>query len=120
MARRRKKAWGPSNPLWRYLHRKGRRASRSTTAPRRARRRLHTMARRRYRRRSGGFGSNRLLKAALFGVGASMLLPKFVPVDSKLAGALGGFYGGGIVGAGIGYFVPSLLGGMTSNSAASW
>jgi len=79
-------------------------------------RRTVNMARRYGRRRNGGggLGTNKLLKAALFGIGASMLLPRFVGIDSKLAGALGGFYGGGPIGAAVGYFVPGLIGGSVS------
>lgn len=77
------------------------------------------MGRKRYgRRRSGGmggFGMNSILKGALFGIGASMILPRVIGIDPKLAGAIGGFFGGhSLISAGVGYIAPSLLSGVSS------
>lgn len=77
------------------------------------------MARRRFgrrSRRSGGFGMGRLLsmKNIMFTVAGAALLPKFVPVNSQIGGALGGFMGAGPVGAVAGYFLGAPVASATS------
>ena len=81
------------------------------------------MARRYGRKRrggGGGFGMNRILKAGLFGIGAAMIAPRFINIDPKIAGAAGGYFGGGLLGAAVGYFAPSLLGGMSGGTNVNW
>jgi len=98
---RKKRAWGPSNPLWRWQHRSG------GTARKHSKRRSYSMARRKhgYRRgKSGGriFGlSTRGLVGGLglLGVGAAVLfsdqIGAMVPINVPyknygVAFALGG------------------------------
>lgn len=117
---RRKKAWGPSNALWRWQHRKARRSGgRSKT-----RRSVSYMGRRRYgRRRSGGggFGMGRLLsiKNIAFTLGGAMF-------GGQIGAAAGGYLGSGISGAIAGYLigvpaasaVSGVIGGSTSGATA--
>jgi len=84
------------------------------------------MRKRRSRRRGGGFGvgginAKRILMAGLAAGGAMLLAAKYAPqLDSKLAGAVGGFLGGGLLGAGVGYLgVPMLLNTQGSATAGS-
>lgn len=72
------------------------------------------MARRGRKRSSGGssgFGMSKLLtpKNLAYTVGAAVLLPKVLPIDSRIAGAIGGFMGAGIIGAGAGYFGAPII-----------
>lgn len=123
----RKKAWGPSNPLWRYLH--GRKKHSRPRARARTVTRVKTMARYRYRRRGrsrGGFGLGRVLSVknlALTAAGA-FLLPRFVNVDPKLGAAAGGFMGAGPIGAIAGYLgaplLSGILGGSSSGGSMNW
>lgn len=82
------------------------------------------MARRGHRRSGsrGGFGMSKLLKIGAFAIGAAILLPKVVPIDSKLAGAAGGFIAGGPIGAVAGYIAgpygAGMLGGGLSGSSS--
>jgi len=85
------------------------------------------MARRRYGRRSrGGFGMGRLfsMKNILYTVAGAALLPKVVPVNAQIGGALGGFLGAGPIGGVAGYFLGApvanatsgILGGVSGNA----
>lgn len=109
---RKKRAWGPSNPLWRYLHRKtsthGRKRGKTS------KRRGGTMARRKSSRRSSGGGMGGMgrglfpvggvLGAAMIGIGAAAVAKRFIGAPlGGLTGAAAGFVVGGPAGAAGGY-----------------
>lgn len=85
------------------------------------------MARRRksYRRSSSG-GIGGMVKPALFGAIASYVAPMVpinVPYKTVIAGAAGGYLAkksimGAAIGAAAGYFVPSLIGGVSSGQSS--
>ena len=124
---RRKRAWNMSNPLYRYLHRKGRSGTK-----RRVKTRSVSMARYRFRRRGrsrGGFGMGRLLsmKNILFTLGGAYVASKVLNMDPKLGSAAGGFLGAGPVGAVAGYvagpMVLSMIPGVgtsTNGTSGAW
>jgi hypothetical protein len=101
MARHRKRAWGPSNALWRWQH--GR--SSSSRSHRRARRGVSGMARRGRSRRSSGGGFLRgsgmlpgVAKNALAGWGAASVA-EMLGFGGVLPGAVAGFVAAGPTGA---------------------
>jgi len=124
MTRRRKKAWGPSNPLWRYLNRKSR--------PSRGKRRVKHMGRRRYGRRRGrgrgggskffGLGTKGLislgvmgaLAGGLFGDRIGDMLPVVNQQDPLIKSAAGGFVIGGPAGAALAVAKNYFMGGGSS------
>jgi len=96
-----------------------------TSTPRRRKRKAFkvrtrsvSMVRRRRssRRRSSSFGipsTNKLLKIAVFSIGASIIGAQFLPgVDPKIRAAAGGFFAGGPIGAAIGYIAEPTLSGL--------
>lgn len=128
---RKKKSWGPSNPLWRYLHSK--RSRSSSTRKRKAKRKTYggeSMARRRrsrrssYRRSNSGGGILGLfLPAAAGAVAASMnsKLPQMVPMQEIAVGGLGGYLlrrnmKGIIAGVAGAFIAPKILGGLGSGA----
>jgi len=104
---RRKKSWNMSNPLYRYLH-----------SRKHAKKRGVKMARRRrsYRSRGmlGGFGRVLSVKNIAFTLAGMYLLPRVLPVDSKIGGAVGGYFGAGVPGAVVGYVAPAVVPSITS------
>lgn len=73
---RRKMAWNMTNPLYRYLHGGGKRKRKHTRSVR------HMARRRRFGRRSGGFGGGGILMRGLLGPKVGMGL-----LGAALAGA---------------------------------
>lgn len=125
---RKKRAWNMSNPLYRYLHRKGK--AKSTT--RTVRTRSVSMARHRFKRRGrsrGGMGMGRLLsmKNILFTLGGAYVASRVLNMDPKLGSAAGGFLGAGPIGAVAGYvagpmvlgMIPN-LGGASNSTTGAW
>lgn len=118
-----KRAWGPSNPLYRWIQTHGRKAGKTGA------RRGGTMARRKaHRSRSGGRsgGMMSLLKplalGALGGYASDHFAPQVVPYQNALAGA-GTAYAFGtrspvglLVAAGGAYGARMLTGGAASGS----
>lgn len=104
MVRKKKKAWGPSNPLYRYLQ-----AKKGTKTKRRAKRTGVIMARRkRVSHRASGLGGGKLMRGlfpqrgivgqVLIGAGIATLqekvLPQVVPYQSEIiAGVVAGIPG---------------------------
>ena len=77
------------------------------------------MARRRYgrRRRGGGsFGMGKLfsMKNILFTVAGAAVAPKLIGVSPQIGGAVGGFLGGGPIGAVLGYVAGAPIANATS------
>jgi len=120
--RKKKKAWGTSNPLYRWI--KKNKKSKSRTSIKSKHKGGYNVARRKRstRRRSGfgGFNMNRLLKAGVFGVAAAMIAPRFIQgVDPKLASAAAGFFAGNIPGAVVGYLAPDIVGNVLGGSGGT-
>jgi hypothetical protein len=128
MARRKKKAWNMSNPLYRYLH--GKKAK--TKTKKRTRKRGISMARRKkHSRKSFGGGSlmngiirpKGLIASALIGAGAATMVENmgFTPLGN-LSGVGAGFATAGVGGA-VGAFardaLKGKLGGLISGSTSS-
>lgn len=118
---RRKKAWGPSNPLWRYLNRKKSSSSRKKA-------RGGSMARRSGRRRSGGrggMGMGGIVKPILYGAiagYANKYVPQVAPYQALMLGAGAGYMAKkNIVGIGTGAagaYLANMLSG--SSSSGGW
>jgi len=110
------------NGMWRFVKGKG-----SKARTRKTKRKGERMARRGKRRSSrkssgmGGFSVGRLLtpKNLMFTLGAAILLPKVIGVDSRLAAAAGGFMGAGIMGAAAGYFAAPMVLGIVGQNGGS-
>ena len=100
MAKRKKKAWNNTNPLYRYLHRTKTTRRRAKTKVKRRRTGGLKMARRKKvsHRKSGLGGSSSLIRSALVGIGAAHLsgyVPVTVPYKEEIAGAAGAYMLGG-------------------------
>lgn len=129
MARRKKRAWNMSNPLYRYLHGKSKKVKVKVKHKRRS---AIRMARRRARhsKRSimSGAGVGGLAKSALIGIGTAHLsgyVPVNVPFKEELAGAVGAYLVGGknvksaVVGAGAVYLTKMISGNTSQTSVSS-
>jgi len=124
MARRK---WNSSNPLYRWLKRKGRLKGQRKKAKRSGgkaySRGVRHMARRRYSRsrsRRGGFNMKRYLMLGLVGLGGAAVASKFgMSTDPKLSGAVIGGLLGGLPGAAAGYVTPLILGGIGSGGMSN-
>jgi len=129
-----RRKWNSSNPLYRWLKRKGRLKGQRKKAKRRSGGKAYskrvyggyTMARRkRYgRSRKSGMGIPSLKKMAVIaaaGLGAAVIASRFMPnVDSKIATGVGGFLAGGPIGAIIGYVAPGfIMGGGATNGGGT-
>lgn len=105
MAKRKKKAWNMSNPLYRYLHGKKKVRTKAKTRHLRG----VSMARRRSHRSVSGssrsfmnkglYSPKGILASALVGAGAATLAEKVLPQVIPYQGAVIGFSVGGIGGA---------------------
>jgi len=104
MAKKKKRAWDNSNPLYRYLH-GGKKKKKQ-----KKKRRVRSMARKRTSRKSGGFGGNKLMNGIIkpsgiigqmiMGAGAATLVENvgITPLGAN-TGIAAGFLVGGIGGA---------------------
>lgn len=115
---KRKMAWGPSNPLYRWRQAHGRTAGKTRT------RRGGTMAKRRSSRRSSGGGFGRamfpvggMLGSALLGLGAAAVAKRFIGAPlGGFTGAAAGFAVGGLGGA-VGGYVHDNIGNVNNTNA---
>jgi len=57
----------------------------------------------------GGFGRVLSVKNIAFTLAGMYLLPKVLPVDAKVGGAVGGYFGAGVQGAVVGYVAPAVV-----------
>lgn len=125
-----KKSWGPSNPLWRYLHNKKKKRSSNSSPVKRTRKKLVTsMARYRHksrRHKSGGLMSmiKPLAIGAIAGKFVNPMLPQVVPMQNLAVGAGASYLIGGknmksmALGALGAFGINYLLGGSTSSSGS--
>lgn len=129
MAKRKKRVWNMSNPLYRYLHKKKTKTVRTRTVKRKVKRRAVRMARRHRKsgRKSFNGGMGGLAKSALIGIGSAHLaafVPVNVPYKEEAAGAIGAYLIGGknvksaAIGAGA-VFLTKMLAGQTSGTSGS-
>jgi len=121
MAKRRKKAWGPSNPLYRYLHG----GKKATKTARRRNSRGGNMG----RKKSGGkrqFGAqNSLVRDLFVGMGAAAATKRFVgaPLGSFTGAAAGAatsfLLRGNLLGGVAGGFIHDNIGNIGGASGSS-
>lgn len=114
---RKKKAWGPSNPLWRYLHRgkaKSRRVKGGTMAKKKGT----------HRARGGFGGGSDMIDAGLAGMGAAALTKRFIgaPLGGFSGAAAGAAYAyikhKNLLGAALGGYVHDNIGNVGGASSS--
>jgi uncharacterized membrane protein YeaQ/YmgE (transglycosylase-associated protein family) len=132
MAKRKKKAWNNTNPLYRYLH-----GNQSKKAKKVRKSRGINMAKKRYsRKRSAGvagFGGNKLMNGIYKPTGmiqqvfngiAAAHIAGYIPVanDFKYKEEVAGFVAGGIVGGAAVFAVKNLgkISGTSNTTNGSW
>jgi hypothetical protein len=106
------------NGMWRFI--KGKSQAKSRVSKRHRVYGGGAMARRKVPRRSrGGFGGqNKWVNIALWSGGAAFLAPKVLggAVSPNIAGALGGWKAGGLMGGAIGYVAGPMLANVASGT----